>query len=115
MGSWGYGPLDNDGAADLRDNLYEHIYKVVRKNLTSEFPDERRAAAFFLIRFCSLPDFNSFVSSYDEEQGLPILNKARDVLLGLLADTEWLQNWKQSDVATEYLKQELASIMALSF
>jgi hypothetical protein len=52
MGTWGVGPFENDGAADLVANLLNHVHKATKpkKNKTAwHFYEEARAAATLIV------------------------------------------------------------------
>lgn len=89
MGAWGYGPYDNDTAADWFFGLTDtKLYDFIDKGLSSKSCDEQRAAAWLVQRLA----VSAFV--YDVNLIDSHVKCAIDKLEIMLADNDWLDQWR---------------------
>ena len=98
MGTWGYGPYDNDDASDLvADLLTRHIRGALQQNAlrASQHYNNARAAA------------NIVLESYGDIQGAPSIPDVIRVLARIRCDVEWLSGMREPKLLARALNAEL--------
>ena len=105
MGSWGYGPYDNDNAADWFCNLdTTGIYVFIEKGLNSNCYQEQRAAAWMVQRLAETAYVYS-IDKIDEHRKLAV-----EKLQAMLKDSEWINDWRNPDKIVSEIKKQIDEI-----
>jgi Domain of unknown function (DUF4259) len=99
MGTWGFGPFDNDAAGDMVAGLMEPIHRVVGSKTddrASDYYCEARAAAQFVM------------SAHGTDiLGGPGLDVVFRALLRMRQDTEWISTWGSPRKLVRALNEEI--------
>lgn len=120
MGAWGYGPHDNDTAADFvgsRRDTYRHEILAVFQGRPRKLMDrsyhhnEVRAAADELLHFVAR-DQREYAG---EDEWLDIyvrepLGEAREALVHALEDHEYVTMWKNPEALRKSIRAQIKSI-----
>ena len=103
MGSWAYGPLDNDTAADwIGDTMHKSkLPKLIEKGLKSRDEAKVRAAAFLLERVGY---------GYDTDVLNKHLTLAISKLEEMLDDDVWLSSWKDPPEVKRSVRSQIRSL-----
>jgi len=104
MGSWDYGPCDNDSAADWFYKVGDiGLYDLVERGLNSENYYEQRAAAWLIQKLGTA--FVYDVYKLDEHKKL-----ATSKLRSILKDQEWIDGWNDSNKIIDSIEQQIYEI-----
>ncbi len=107
MGSWAYGPFDNDSAQDWVASLKspKMLARELRKALKSKSPEEIRAAAATI-----KSSYEAHLLGDDDAQSLALLAiKA----LQKLAESEWVNEWKNKQSLLRNLRSQIRGLETL--
>lgn len=98
MGTWGYGPYQNDSAVDwLADNVRERA----TKGLESKTPEEVRVAAALLVEYLSKHQ------NVEDEAALAI-ERLEDLL-----ESSWLDAWSDPAAAKREIRKQIRALKKL--
>lgn len=106
MGSWSYGPIDNDTAADwLGDTMDKSkLPKRIENGLKSrKYPNKVRAAAFLLEKV-------GYVYMYDVRLLDKHLKLAVERLGEILDDGDWIATWSRSGEIKKSLRKQISTL-----
>ena len=103
MGTWGVGPFDNDGAADMISGLVKpvEIVETRRSNDSAQnYYNEARAAAQFLL-----------LSHGTDILGGPGLLQVVRAIARIRSDAEWISHFRSPGTCMAQLDQELDAVL----
>ena len=98
MGSWGYGPYDNDTAGDLTDTVLSPLLD----KFTSKDHLEARAAISLFFEFHKLRGW-----TLDQEHR----EAAVERLTRILKDKKFVNDWSKPDVFRLSVEKEIRSLL----
>lgn len=105
MGSWGYGPYDNDSAADWFYGLEDTgLYDLIERGLNSNDYHEQRAAAW-LVQRLAITAYVYDINKMDDHRKLAV-----EKLQTILNDQMWIDTWRDTDEIIAELKQQIHEI-----
>jgi len=102
MGAWGCGAFDNDAALDHFWVITKDIAKVFDEKKPYNTYQDMRVAARLLVSANEL-------HRVDQE----LLVKARDALVSIVKDDEWMSSWRSRKDILKEMTAELAAVEKL--
>ena len=102
MGSWGFGPFDNDMASDLIIGFLKPIEKALSPRGSSYDYDEARAA----VQIIALAHGRDILGGANMLDALEVLKRMR-------ADDEWISGWKSPRRLKAQLDREIKQVEAI--
>jgi hypothetical protein len=101
MGSWGYGPFDNDDAAELMLRIVEPLATEVASLHRYKYNEVRAAACALL----ALDQAGVYVD-------IETLDQAAENLQDIL-ESDWIAEWRQPATIRKRLREEIAALRSL--
>lgn len=104
MGTWGYGPFDNDRAGDMVAKLSQDVKRVVdaKTDAAARYRyDSARAAAQFIL-----------LAHGTDILGGPSIELAFRALARMRSDTAWLASMREPKQLAKKLTGEMSAILA---
>ena len=105
MGSWAYGPLDNDAASDWMGDIMHKskLPNLFEKGLNNHDESKIRAAAFLLERV-------GYEYMYDTNALNKHLTLAISKLKEMLEDKVWLDSWKDPSEVERRVRSQIRAL-----
>lgn len=118
-GWWGYGPTDGDEPLDIRDSIFEDIFKELNKRIDNAIQQSGPALStvwaslgagmFFMDRLAGdVP-----VIPNSKHESAIFLRRADALVMRLRDDSRWISSWEDQQKIQEALDEAAAKIQAV--